>query len=72
MIILAVVLYQLRPSIPILIAVVLFTAGIILFSGSLYILSLSGDPVFGIMTPAGGIFFIAAWLLLAINSFRSR
>ena len=41
--------------------------GIIVFSGSLYILSLSGVRWFGAITPIGGLFFIFGWLLLAIN-----
>jgi len=42
----------------------LFT-GILLFSGSLYALALSGNRILGAVTPFGGISFIAAWLLLA-------
>ena len=40
-------------------------AGIVLFSGSLYALSLSGTRVLGAVTPFGGVAFIAAWCLLA-------
>lgn len=43
----------------------LMLAGIILFSGSLYVLSLSGWRVLGAVTPLGGIAFIGAWLLAA-------
>ncbi|MGG1619395.1 DUF423 domain-containing protein [Paenibacillus sp. NRS-1782] len=43
----------------------LFT-GIILFSGSLYVLSLTGIRVLGTITPLGGVCFIAGWLLLAL------
>jgi uncharacterized membrane protein YgdD (TMEM256/DUF423 family) len=43
----------------------LFT-GIILFSGSLYVLSLAGIRVLGAITPLGGVCFIAGWLLLAL------
>jgi uncharacterized membrane protein YgdD (TMEM256/DUF423 family) len=42
----------------------LFT-GIILFSGSLYVLSLTGIRVLGAITPLGGVCFIAGWILLA-------
>jgi len=42
----------------------LFTAGIILFSGSLYLLALSGMRVFGAITPFGGVCFILGWGLL--------
>jgi uncharacterized membrane protein YgdD (TMEM256/DUF423 family) len=41
-------------------------AGIILFSGSLYILSTTGIKWLGMITPAGGICFLAAWLVLAL------
>ena len=40
----------------------LMAAGIVLFSGSLYALSLSGERWFGAITPVGGLAFIAAWI----------
>ena len=43
----------------------LFLAGIVFFSGSLYILALSGQRWLGAITPIGGVAFIAAWLVLA-------
>jgi len=43
----------------------LMLAGIVLFSGSLYALALSGRTVLGAVTPFGGVAFIAAWLCLA-------
>ncbi len=43
----------------------LLLAGILLFSGSLYVLALTGNRWLGAVTPIGGISFIAAWLLLA-------
>lgn len=45
-----------------------FTLGIVLFSGSLYGLSLFGIKAFGPITPLGGVAFIAGWGLLAWNS----
>ena len=42
----------------------LMFGGIVLFSGSLYALSLTGIRWLGAITPLGGIAFIAAWLLL--------
>ena len=42
----------------------LFIAGIVLFSGSLYILVLTNTPKMGAITPIGGLFWIAAWLSL--------
>ncbi|HKK45756.1 MAG TPA: DUF423 domain-containing protein [Balneolaceae bacterium] len=44
----------------------LMIAGIIIFSGSLYILSLSGIRWLGAITPIGGLCFIISWLLLAL------
>jgi len=41
-------------------------SGIILFSGSLYVLSLSGIRVFGAITPIGGLSFVAGWVCLAM------
>ena len=57
----------------------LFIAGIVLFSGSLYLLACRdllgiGDwtPILGPMTPIGGLCFILAWLFLGIGIWRSR
>ena len=43
----------------------LLAAGIVLFSGSLYALAISGVRALGAITPFGGLSFIAAWVLLA-------
>jgi len=43
---------------------ILLTAGIVLFSGSLYALAISGIKWLGAITPFGGISFIAGWVLL--------
>ena len=40
-------------------------AGTVLFSGSLYILSITGIKWLGMITPVGGLCFLAAWLILA-------
>ena len=50
----------------------LMFAGIILFSGSLYVLSLSGLKWLGMITPIGGVCFLSAWLLLMIFALRSK
>jgi len=44
----------------------LFTAGIVLFSGSLYLLALTGWRFLGPVTPLGGVAFIAGWLALIL------
>ena len=43
----------------------LLLAGIVLFSGSLYVMALTGIRALGAITPIGGLSFIAAWLALA-------
>ncbi len=43
---------------------ILIIAGIILFSGSLYVLAISGIKWLGAITPLGGLSFIAGWVLL--------
>ena len=50
----------------------LMFAGILLFSGSLYAMVLSGERMLGIITPFGGTAFIAAWVLLAIAASQGR
>lgn len=42
----------------------LFLLGILFFSGSLYVLALSGISWLGAITPIGGVFFLAAWATL--------
>lgn len=44
-----------------------FLIGVILFSGSLYLLSLTGIKELGIITPIGGLCLVAGWLLLLIG-----
>jgi uncharacterized membrane protein YgdD (TMEM256/DUF423 family) len=46
-----------------------FTAGIFIFSGSLYALALTGVTVLGAITPIGGLAFLAGWVLLAVAAF---
>lgn len=48
-----------------------FCAGIVLFSGSLYALALSGVRVLGAVTPLGGLAFLAGWLMLAWGVLRT-
>ncbi|MBC7929647.1 MAG: DUF423 domain-containing protein [Rubrivivax sp.] len=49
----------------------LFVAGTIIFSGSLYILSLTGQRWLGAITPLGGLAFLAGWLCLAAACWKS-
>ncbi len=48
----------------------LFIAGTIIFSGSLYLLSLTGIRWLGAITPIGGIAFLLGWLCLAWGAWR--
>ncbi len=48
----------------------LFIAGIVLFSGSLYVLALSGVKWLGAVTPLGGLCFLAGWASLAAAAWR--
>ena len=47
-----------------------FAAGVVLFSGSLYALALTGTGAFGAITPFGGLLFLAGWASLAIFALR--
>ncbi|NGY06035.1 DUF423 domain-containing protein [Solimonas terrae] len=47
-----------------------FAVGILLFSGSLYALALSGVRSLGAITPFGGLLLMVAWLTLAWTAFR--
>ena len=51
-------------------AALLFTIGIIFFSGSLYALVFTGIKWFGPITPLGGLCFISGWLTLAVSTYR--
>jgi uncharacterized membrane protein YgdD (TMEM256/DUF423 family) len=48
----------------------LLLAGVVLFSGSLYALAMTGTRLFGAITPIGGLSFIAAWIFLAVTLIR--
>ncbi|WP_235297047.1 DUF423 domain-containing protein [Portibacter marinus] len=67
------ILYHLKPTKLLKIAFWMCLAGIILFSGSLYLiacrdlLGINSTSILGPMTPIGGVFFIGAWITLGIN-----
>ena len=52
------------------IAAALFLAGILLFSGSLYLLALTGVTALGMITPLGGLCLIAGWIALAFAALK--
>ena len=49
----------------------LFIAGIIIFSGSLYLLSLTGIKVLGAITPIGGLCFLGGWISLLFGAWKA-
>jgi uncharacterized membrane protein YgdD (TMEM256/DUF423 family) len=50
----------------------LFVVGIVIFSGSLYGLAISGVKWLGAITPLGGVSFLAAWALVTWDAFKSQ
>lgn len=50
----------------------LFSLGVLLFSGSLYLLTLTGVGKLGMITPLGGMAFLTGWLCLALAAWRWR
>jgi uncharacterized membrane protein YgdD (TMEM256/DUF423 family) len=48
----------------------LFLTGMVLFSGSLYALSLTADRWWGMITPLGGLAFLFGWLCLAVAGWK--
>lgn len=50
----------------------LFVFGIVVFSGSLYLLTLTGVRWLGAITPIGGVAFLAGWACLAIAAWRAQ
>jgi uncharacterized membrane protein YgdD (TMEM256/DUF423 family) len=59
------------PTPPVRTAGWLFLGGTVLFSGSLYVLALTGTRWLGAVTPFGGLCFLAGWLSLAIGVWRA-
>jgi uncharacterized membrane protein YgdD (TMEM256/DUF423 family) len=47
-------------------------AGVVVFSGSLYVLCLSGLTILGAVTPIGGVLFLVGWGLLAVSAWKER
>lgn len=70
--------YQYLPFRLVKLGGLLFTIGVLLFSGSLYLITALkangsvGLKGFGILTPIGGLFFIAGWVTLIIGFFKKK
>ncbi len=58
---------KIQPEIQLSVAGWLFILGILLFSGSLYILSVTGIKLLGMITPIGGVLFIIGWVILFLK-----
>ncbi|MET0066851.1 MAG: DUF423 domain-containing protein [Candidatus Thiodiazotropha sp.] len=59
-----------HPSRPLQFAGALFLGGILLFSGSLYVMALTGLRTLGMITPLGGLAFIGGWFALLMAAWR--
>jgi uncharacterized membrane protein YgdD (TMEM256/DUF423 family) len=59
-----------RPTPPLEKACWLFAAGVLLFSGSLYLLAFTGAGWLGAITPLGGIAFLAGWVCFAASALQ--
>ncbi len=53
-------------------AATLFSVGIVLFSGSLYMLALSGIKILGAITPIGGLCFMLGWILIIVAAVQGE
>jgi uncharacterized membrane protein YgdD (TMEM256/DUF423 family) len=49
-----------------------FTSGIVLFSGSLYVMAFTGLRVLGAITPLGGLCFLGGWVLFALTASKQK
>lgn len=71
------ILYAFRPAKALRVATLLFTLGIVLFSGSIYLLTFLknqgvGLGPIGVITPIGGLLFIAGWAAVVASVMRHR
>ena len=48
-----------------------FLLGIVLFSGSLYVMAITGMKTLGLITPIGGLAFLAGWGMLGVNAIKN-
>jgi uncharacterized membrane protein YgdD (TMEM256/DUF423 family) len=72
LIVVGLVLFQLPKSKPVVLSGWLMLTGIVLFSVSLYALSLTGIRGLGMITPFGGVAFLSAWALLAYGVWTAK
>ena len=72
LIVVGLVLFHLPKSRPVVLSGWLMLTGIVLFSVSLYALSLTGIRGLGMVTPFGGVAFLSAWALLAYGVWTAK
>lgn len=53
-------------------AMICFNLGIVFFSGSLFVLALSGIKVLGAITPIGGVLFLVGWILVIVSTMNHK
>jgi uncharacterized membrane protein YgdD (TMEM256/DUF423 family) len=64
-------LSYLKPSHLLMRSQIWFSSGVILFSGSLYLLAVTGITKLGMLTPIGGVCLLIGWLYLVINIIKN-
>jgi uncharacterized membrane protein YgdD (TMEM256/DUF423 family) len=68
----AVMLFLLAERTPVpMVPWISFSIGIVIFSGSLYVLALTGQRWLGAITPFGGVSFLVGWCCLALSKHKS-
>ncbi|RKQ14336.1 DUF423 domain-containing protein [Ureibacillus endophyticus] len=72
LLIIGVLIKLLGPIKQLKIAAICMNLGILFFSGSLFILAISGISVLGAITPIGGVLFISGWLLIIISIMKLK
>ncbi|MEL3960092.1 DUF423 domain-containing protein [Lysinibacillus endophyticus] len=72
LLIIGVLIKLLGPIKQLKIAAICMNLGILFFSGSLFILAISGIGVLGAITPIGGVLFISGWLLIIISIMKLK
>jgi uncharacterized membrane protein YgdD (TMEM256/DUF423 family) len=65
-------LYNFSPKKEFKISSYLFMFGIIIFSGSLYTLAITGVKKFGMITPIGGLLFLIGWIFIIVGCTKSK
>ena len=65
------VLAIVMPSVSFKWPAIFLSAGIILFSGSLYVLAITGIKALGAITPLGGLSFIVGWIILFVTVWKN-